>query len=195
MIQFSEIWWLYSHRLCLIWDVDVWSSHLIIENRSLQLYMKSAGGIFQQLLWQDLVLYMLNTCLWQNQNWQLIAYSESVLLFNDENSSLPFWFQKHLQNILKENLESAGHIHDILSLHSENLNFCDVIVSEIHEVLENWWQTYSVGKTENQQVTHCFLLTDFQKVAGLTVEHQLLADGSFCIVDSRISIEAVGCEK
>lgn len=85
---------------------------------------------------------MINACLRPNNNWRLIAYSESIFLIDSNNSLFSLHFGDNPQYFLDAKEELVRHIHGTLILYQKEWDFCDIIVSQTYKVLSDWWAEY-----------------------------------------------------
>ena len=148
-------------------------------------------SMFQQLLWSDPLVYILNVCLRPDHNWRLMAYPEPAFRVTNATTPSPLKFPDEPEDLIYSG-DNITHVRGIMGLNVESPDLCDVVVLGMQSVLKTWWGSYTKDKPSHLLNANSFAERDFEGFANLSVKPMALERGTFRVMDPRVPFGTCG---
>src|SRR5947207_2255884 len=95
--------------------------------------------LFQQLMTQNSLLYILNVCLYQDHNKHLLFYFKSSFVADFSIRELFIIFNNVTVNQLTRFEQQIDYIRIMISLSNETDKSCHVIVKHVHKLIKQFY--------------------------------------------------------
>ncbi len=154
-------------------------------------------SIFQQVLVQDPIIYILNACLRRDGNTRLIWYPEPSRVATSKESPTLLQFGLHLDRSA-DMMDSSDHLYGMVSLIDETNDGCDLLVPGMHNVVKTWLSSRTSKQDHSELPPSSILTTDLRNFPGgsggksLSSVAMPLGAGMYRLIDPRIPTGSQG---
>ena len=128
--------------------------------------------MFQQLLWSDFLVYILNVCLCSDHNWWLMMYLKFAF---QVINIITFFLLKFLNESedLIYNHDNITYICDIMRFNMKSFNLYNMMILKMQNVLKTWWESDTKNKFSYFFNVNSFAEHNFEKFANFFIKFMI----------------------